>query len=141
MTFGCTKELDLDLQKECPDCHGTGYDPSSAPETCRYCNGTGMLTKQQRTPFGMSIMHSPCPHCHGHGHTMKACSKCNGTKRLHDMQHIAVKVPVGISNGQRLRVVGKGQCGCCGGANGNLYVLVHVQDSDLFIRSGNDVML
>lgn len=52
-----------------------------------------------------------------------------------------MKVPAGISDGQRLRVVGKGQCGCCNGTNGNLYVQVHVKESDLFIRSGNDITI
>ena len=139
--FGCTKDFDLDLQKECPDCHGTGYDPSSEPKTCEHCHGTGMMTQQQRTPFGVSIIQSVCPYCHGEGHSAKVCSKCYGKKRLPNPQRISVKVPAGISDGQRLRVVGKGQCGCCNGTNGNLYVQVHVKESDLFIRSGNDITI
>lgn len=139
--FGCTKEFDLKLQKECADCNGTGFDPSIKPETCQHCQGTGTLQQQQRTPWGVSITQTTCPHCQGRGHSAKYCKTCHGEKRLPDDKHISVKVPAGINNGQRLRVVGKGQCGVCGGEDGNLYVRIRAQSSDVFDKIENDVYL
>lgn len=139
--FGYTKDFDLHLQKECPDCHGTGYDPSSKPEACSYCQGSGMLTQQQRTPFGMQIIQTVCPHCHGQGISAKRCSRCHGEKRIPDIKHISVKIPAGIDDGQKLRVIGKGQCGCCGGQNGNLFLNIRIIPSDIFSRRGLDIIL
>ena len=139
--FGCTKEFDVNCEKQCSECDGTGVAKDSKVETCPHCHGSGMITQQQRTPFGISIMQSPCPHCHGNGTSFKTCSHCHGTKREKDVKHISVKIPAGIENGQRLRVVGKGQCGCYGGSNGNLYVQVKVKSSKLFERQGQDIIL
>ena len=139
--FGCTKDFDLQSEKECDACHGTGFDPSTKPTECSCCHGTGMISKQSRTPFGVSIMSSPCPQCHGQGISAKVCSKCSGHKRVHDTKHISIKIPAGIDEGQRLRVIGKGQCGTCGGRDGNLFLHVHIMPSELFSRKGNNVIL
>lgn len=137
---GCSKEFNLDLQTECTSCHGTGLDSKIQPKTCSYCNGSGILTQQQRTPFGISIVQSTCSHCNGSGYSIIKCSKCNGKKRQSNIQHIVLKVPKGIDNGQKLRVIGKGQCGVCNGQNGNLYVIVNIEPQNIFIRTGLNII-
>lgn len=137
--FGCEKEMNFQKSVSCSECNGTGIEKNSTPETCSECHGSGMLTRQSRTPFGMSIVQSPCPHCQGRGMKIKTCSKCNGSKRQYSNEKLSIKIPAGIENGQRLRVAGKGQCGVCGGQNGNLYVLVKAQSSEIFERHGLDL--
>lgn len=132
--FGCKKEFVIKLQKVCPTCHGTGLQDGAHYEECHNCNGTGMQTRQERTAFGISITQSPCPVCKGSGFTANKCKTCNGEKRVVDPKDIELTVPAGIENGQKLRLQGKGQCGVCGGADGNLYVIVDIQPSEVFVR-------
>ena len=49
-----------------------------------------------------------------------------------------VKIPEGVSDGQRLRIRGKGQPGI-GGPPGDLHLLVHVPPHPFFERRGDDV--
>ena len=49
-----------------------------------------------------------------------------------------VKIPEGVSDGQRLRIRGKGQPGI-GGPPGDLHLLVHVRPHPFFERRGDDV--
>ena len=51
-----------------------------------------------------------------------------------------VTVPAGVKTGQRLKLRGEGDSGSPGaGGNGDLYVVIHVQDHPLFKRVENDV--
>lgn len=52
---------------------------------------------------------------------------------------LAVSVPAGVKTGQRLKLRGEGDAGPGGGANGDLYVVVNVQEHPLFKRIENDV--
>ena len=55
---------------------------------------------------------------------------------------LAVTVPAGVKTGQRLKLRGEGDAGTSGGAsNGDLYVVINVQDHALFKRVENDVHL
>lgn len=52
---------------------------------------------------------------------------------------VKIRIPPGIDTGQRLRSVGKGEAGLAGGPAGDLYVVVHVKDHDVFERQGDDL--
>lgn len=54
---------------------------------------------------------------------------------------IAVRIPPGVHDGQRIRVRGKGQPGAAGGAHGDLHVICRVQPHAYFRREGNDIYL
>lgn len=138
---GMTKEFDISLSKPCPECNGTGVEKGSSIEQCPHCHGQGMLMQQQRTPFGMSITQSMCPYCHGSGYSVKRCKKCNGERRIPSKKHIKLKIPAGIDTGERLRLKGMGECGVCGGADGNLYADIVVKKSELFERYGAHVTI
>jgi DnaJ-class molecular chaperone len=53
--------------------------------------------------------------------------------------HIKVKIPEGVSDGQRIRLRGKGASGAMGGPHGDLNVLVHVQPHPFYERRGDDI--
>ncbi|MCU1246815.1 MAG: cbpA [Acidobacteria bacterium] len=55
--------------------------------------------------------------------------------------HIKVKIPEGIAEGQRVRLRGKGSQGTGGGPAGDLNVLVHVRPHPLFERRGDDISI
>lgn len=54
---------------------------------------------------------------------------------------LAVKVPAGVKQGQRLKLNGEGDGAPQGGPAGDLYVIVNVQDHPLFKRDEDDVLL
>jgi molecular chaperone DnaJ len=49
---------------------------------------------------------------------------------------LAVKVPAGVDNGDRVRLTGEGEAGRNGGPAGDLYVEVHVREHAIFQREG-----
>lgn len=53
---------------------------------------------------------------------------------------LAVKVPAGISEGQTIRLKGKGKTGR-GGKTGDLLIQVHVREDGIFRREGDDVYI
>ena len=132
--FGCKKDFDYHAQKECPTCHGTGIKSGSSPTTCPYCHGQGVQTQRQQTPFGMSIMTSTCEHCGGLGTISEPCTTCHGSKRVQDKKHVSVNIPAGVNTGNRVRLAGMGECGVAGGRNGDLYIEITADQSNVFIR-------
>jgi molecular chaperone DnaJ len=53
---------------------------------------------------------------------------------------LRVDVPAGIGDGQRIRLAGRGHAGERGGPPGDLYVLVHVEADERFVRDGDDLV-
>ena len=50
-----------------------------------------------------------------------------------------VKVPAGVDTGSRLRLSGMGEAGTGGGPTGDLIIVIHVADHDIFDRDGDDL--
>jgi molecular chaperone DnaJ len=58
-----------------------------------------------------------------------------------DSARLSVKIPAGVKQGQRLKLAGEGDGGPNGGAAGDLYVIINVQDHPLFTREDDDVLI
>jgi len=54
-------------------------------------------------------------------------------------QPISVRIPAGISNGQKIKLTGKGEPGVGGGPRGDLYVTVRIKPDPVFGRQGNNL--
>lgn len=54
---------------------------------------------------------------------------------------LSVNVPAGVKEGQRLKLAGEGDTSAGGGAAGDLYVIINIQEHPLFKRNENDVTL
>ena len=132
---GITKEFDMDLTEPCDKCHGTGAKDGSNYKECPHCQGKGRIS--QTNGFMTQIF--DCPHCQGFGYSIDECPHCHGSRRKNVKKHIKVKVPAGALTGQRLRVKDAGECGVCGGSNGNMYIVLNVKESSLFKRTGNSI--
>src|SRR6185369_1722428 len=51
------------------------------------------------------------------------------------------RVPAGVTDGQRIRVKGRGAAGANGGPPGDLFVVVHVAPHPLFGRNADDLTI
>lgn len=93
---GCTKKVKYTRNKRCHTCHGEGGE---GKEQCKYCGGSGMYTKVERTPFGYNSMSSPCPYCHASGYMVKhICKDCQGTGFEKEEKIITVEFKPGTKN-------------------------------------------
>ena len=54
-------------------------------------------------------------------------------------REISVKIPAGVGEGMRVRLAAQGEVGPWGGPAGDLYVEVHEQAHDIFVREGDDL--
>jgi len=133
--FGSERTIDLSLPGQCPDCHGTGSADGKF-RTCRTCGGNGVVIGGS----GFFQVRQTCPACGGVGQVIeKPCRKCGGSGTVKTPRHISLKIPAGVDTGSRLRLSGQGGGGVRGGENGDLYVLLGVRDSDIFVRDGLDL--
>jgi molecular chaperone DnaJ len=138
---GTPVELKFDAVVLCEHCRGNGAEPGTPIETCPRCQGQGQLRTVSRTPFGQVMSTTTCDQCGGDGKVpKKPCQVCNGRGRIVDHQSVAVDVPAGISDGQRIRVSGRGHAGERGGPPGDLYVLIRVAEDKRFVRDGDDLV-
>ncbi|HEV3195061.1 MAG TPA: DnaJ C-terminal domain-containing protein [Candidatus Cybelea sp.] len=81
-----------------------------------------------------------CPRCHGTGtEGGHLCPQCHGTGRVLLNRRFEVTIPKGIGDGQRIRLAGQGGAGVNGGPNGDLYLVVKVQDDPTYKRQGADL--
>jgi DnaJ-class molecular chaperone len=66
-----------------------------------------------------------------------------GTRRvvLQNGEQIDVKIPVGVKDGQTIRVKGRGGAGLGGGINGDILLTVSVASHPSMIRDGNDIRM
>ena len=134
--FGSEREVDLNINDACPTCRGTGAASGSARETCRQCGGHGVVI----VGGGFIQMRQTCPVCHGEGTIIRnPCKSCGGAGRVKTPRHIALRIPKGVETGSRLRLSGKGESGLRGGEAGDLYVVLHVRDHELFQRQDDDL--
>ena len=134
---GGAREIEVPVYEECDTCDGSGAKPGTEPSTCTMCAGMGVVRTQQ----GFFSMQRTCPRCGGTGEVIAdPCRTCKGRGWNKKMEALEVDVPAGISEGQRLRWVGKGAPGESGGPPGDLYLIVRLEDHPLFERQGRDVI-
>lgn len=50
-----------------------------------------------------------------------------------------VKIPAGIRNGEKIRLIGQGKQGQNGGKNGDLFIKVNIKDSNIYKLHGYDI--
>lgn len=141
--FGTDKELEIPRMEACDRCHGTGAEPPTQPVVCHVCNGTGEVKRRQQSPlFGAVITSTTCSTCGGSGEVIPSpCTRCAGRKYVRVTRKLNVKIPAGVDEGTRIRLVGEGEAGQMGGPAGNLYVVVAVDPHAVFVRNQSDLLL
>ncbi len=135
--YGAEHEITLPVADECADCRGTGAEPGSRRETCRHCQGRGVVV----TANGFFHVQQDCPVCGGGGEVVpRPCRACRGTGTVKTRKRLALRIPPGVETGSQLRMAGRGERGPRNGPAGDLYVVLHVRPHALFQREGHDLL-
>ena len=132
---GATTRITLQMDLSCANCGGTGRVSASKDSVCKTCKGTGQ-TKVAQGPFNFS---QPCPECVGTGRSGEICPNCKGTGTVAGAETIDVNIPVGVNDGSRIRLSGKGGPGRAGGPPGDLYIITRVATHPIFKREGDSL--
>ncbi len=137
---GVTKQVTVDTAVLCDLCQGKGTNGNSTPVTCDICGGRGEVQSVQRSLLGQVMTSRACPTCAGVGEVIPdPCHRCGGDGRVRARREISVKIPAGVADGMRVRLAAQGEVGPGGGPAGDLYVEVHEQPHEIFIRDGDDL--
>ena len=126
----------------CEHCHGNGAEPGTPIVTCARCDGAGPAAggrahavRPGRAHRGVRRVRRRRARAraavHGAATAAGACA---------EQRTLAVDVPAGIADGQRIRLTGRGHAGERGGPPGDLYVLVRVREDERFVRDGDDLV-
>ncbi len=138
---GAKVEVSYEAVDRCEHCHGNGAEPGTPIETCERCGGAGQLQAVTRTMLGQMVRTMVCDACHGDGRVPKQpCGECRGRGHVTSRRTLEVDVPAGISEGQRIRLSGRGHAGEAGAPAGDLYVVVRVRADERFVREGDDLI-
>lgn len=135
---GVERTIRIPRQVGCDRCGGSGSEPGTAPETCATCGGAGQVMFRR----GFLSVAQTCPSCGGRGRLNRhPCDECGGDGRVEHEASLRVTVPAGVDTGMRLRLAGEGEGGSVGGPPGDLYVVLAVEQHELFERDGADLHL
>jgi len=133
---GTETKIRIPTMETCETCHGSGAKPGTKPKTCETCHGSGTVRLSQ----GFFSIQQTCPTCHGSGKMISdPCATCHGAGRVKKHKTLAVKIPAGVDEGDRIRLSGEGEAGVNGGPPGDLYVVIHLTEHGVFQRDGDDL--
>lgn len=135
---GLSTSLHLVSDAVCQTCTGSGAEPGTTPVRCSACGGRGAIDDDQ----GMFAMSRPCPSCGGRGSRIEhPCHTCRGSGIERRPREIKVRIPAGVTDGQRIRLKGRGDPGRQGGQPGDLFVTCRVEPHALFRMDGRNLRL
>lgn len=135
---GSETKIRIPSMAECDTCHGSGAKIGKSPVTCTTCAGHGQVRMQQ----GFFSVQQTCPKCSGSGKIIKEddkCGTCHGAGRIKQNKTLSVKIPAGVDEGDRIRLNGEGEAGVNGGPTGDLYVVIHLKEHEIFQRDGGNL--
>lgn len=135
---GITTTLHLTSDASCASCNGSGARPGTSPKGCATCGGRGVVAENQ----GFFSFSTPCTACNGRGSTIEyPCGTCRGTGVERRPREVKVRIPAGVSDGQRIRLKGRGAPGRNNGPAGDLFVECRVVAHPVFAREGNNLLV
>jgi DnaJ-class molecular chaperone len=82
-----------------------------------------------------------CDHCGGTGmRGQQMCAVCGGSGRVEKSDTYQVRIPPGVSEGQRLRIAGRGGSGIGGAASGDLFLRVRLAKHPDYTMEGSNLI-
>ncbi len=134
--YGVERTILITKTSVCDDCNGKGAKKGTKMKKCTDCNGQGQIRENRQTIIGVMATTRVCSACSGAGEIPEEkCPTCKGRGVLNKQQSIKVAVPMGIENGQMVRLNGQGEAVARGSA-GDLYIRVQVAPHKTLKREG-----
>jgi molecular chaperone DnaJ len=138
---GGKREVTIPRTMQCELCHGTGAKDGKV-STCSQCGGKGQVSQVQQRGYNRFVSVAACPRCRGAGKIIEQrCPRCEGRGVEPKQTKISIDIPKGIDSGMRLRFAGAGDASQDGGPAGDLYIVVHVKEHEVFKRDGADIWI
>ncbi len=139
---GVNKKIKVNKYVSCQKCNGSGANGgNSGRTTCHTCNGSGQVTRIQRTILGQMQTSSACPTCGGEGTIITdKCSACYGEGIVKNDEVISIDIPAGVGEGMQLSVSGKGNAARRGGINGDLLIVIHEIEHEELVRDDSNLL-
>ena len=82
-----------------------------------------------------------CPKCAGRKFVNgSTCQFCKGKGETSTYKRFNVKIPAGISDKSKIRLAGEGEKGISGGANGDLYLIIHIKEPKGYQTEGLNIL-
>lgn len=132
---GVEKTIQYLKENHCDGCNGRGGDQQS----CTTCNGAGFQVKSFGTGFMVQQMRVACASCGGRGYTLvHRCFKCDGRGVKPATHEVKVKLPVGVDNGQFLKLENLGDFR--NGEYGDLVVQIELVNKDGYEKLNDDLI-
>ncbi len=138
--FGVERRVLLTKTSVCDICKGTGAEKDSAVDTCKECNGNGKVHENRSSVFGTFTTVKSCSKCYGTGKIPKVkCKTCSGERVVRKEEEVVIRVPVGINNGEMIRLTRGGEA-IAGGESGDLYIKIHVHPDTKYHKEGTNLI-
>jgi molecular chaperone DnaJ len=135
---GVKRVIEIKRPEPCAHCGGSGAKPGTQKHRCKTCNGHGRVVRNQ----GFFQVQQACPECSGAGELIPdPCTKCQGRGAVPKASPLTLTVPPGIESGHTERLQGQGEPGDGGGPPGDLIVVLHVKEHDVYTRFGDDLLM
>ena len=132
---GVDKTIQYLKDNMCNICSGSGGEQ----QVCNTCRGAGFQIKSFGTGFMMQQVRTACASCAGRGYTLvHKCYNCGGLGVKPQTHEISVKMPVGVDNGQYLKLADLGDFR--NGEYGDLVIQIEVTSQDGFEKINNDLI-
>ena len=132
---GLDKTINYIKDNRCNICNGGGGDQ----QVCHTCGGAGFQIKSFGTGFMTQQIRTACGSCGGRGYTLiHKCYNCGGNGVKSNTHEINVKLPVGVDNGQYLKLADLGDFK--NGEYGDLVIQIEVVPKDGYEKINNDLV-
>ncbi|MBM3974274.1 MAG: molecular chaperone DnaJ [Planctomycetes bacterium] len=135
---GCKRTIEIKRPTPCEKCGGNGCKAGTQPKKCKTCSGHGRVLRQQ----GFFQVQQTCPTCDGAGKQIdEPCTACKGRGTSPKSSPLDLTIPAGIETGHTQRIAGQGEPGDGGGPPGDLVIVLHVKEHEVFTRYGDDLLM
>ena len=132
---GIDKTIRYMKDNHCEVCSGSGGEQ----QKCGTCNGAGFQIKTFGTGFMTQQIRTACQTCAGRGYTLvHRCYSCDGRGVKSNTHEISVTLPVGVDNGQYLKLAGLGDFR--NGQYGDLVIQIEMVNQDGYEKMNNDLI-
>lgn len=138
--FGTTRKVLITKNNLCDQCKGTGAKSSAGMTSCTTCGGNGKIRETRQSIMGSFTTVRECSVCQGRGQVPKErCPHCAGAGVRRTQEEIEIRIPMGIENGEVVRMTGRGEA-MPNGQPGDLYIKIHVESHKNIKRDGNNLI-